>query len=312
MSDPINDQAGLSRRKLLKCGVWAGAGVLWTVAGGVPRSAILGSAEAAEMTTDLSFIQISDSHIGFNKEANPDAAATFKELLGRVAAMSPKPGFMLHTGDVSHLSRDAEWDLAQQLINETGIETHFIPGEHDMLVDDGKGFFARFSPQAAPGGWYSFDRGGVHFVALVNVANLKAGGEGNFGAEQIAWLEADLKGRSASQPLVVMTHIPIWQVYADWGWGTDDGAEALTHLKRFGSVTVLNGHIHQLLQKVEGNVTFHTGMSTAFPQPAPGAAAGPGPMKVDPGKLRTLLGVSSVNFVSGQDRLAIVDRPLNA
>ena len=299
-----------NRRQLLKCALWSGAAVAWTFAGGVPRSALVGPAEAAEPAAGLSFVQISDSHIGFAKEANPDTTGTFKELLGRVAAS--RPAFMLHTGDVSHLSKDSEWDTAQQLVKETGIETHFIPGEHDMLVDDGKGFFARFSPQAKPGGWYSFDQGGVHFVALVNVANLKAGGEGSFGAEQLAWLEADLKDRPASQPLLVMTHIPLWQVYPDWGWGTEDGAQALTYLKRFGSVTVLNGHIHQLLQKVEGNVTFHTGMSTAFPQPAPGQGPGPGPMKVDPGKLRTLLGISSVNFVRGQEKLAIVDQPLGA
>jgi 3',5'-cyclic AMP phosphodiesterase CpdA len=314
MTNPIESSATSqpSRRAVLKCAAWTGAGVLWTLRGGVPRSMLLGDAvEAAEMpATDLAFVQISDSHIGFNKAANPDATATFKELLGRIAAMSPRPAFMVHTGDVSQLSRDSEWDTAQQLIRETRIDTHFIPGEHDMLVDDGKPFFERFSPQAKPGGWYSFDQNGVHFVALINVANLKAGGEGSFGPQQLEWLENDLKDRSASQPLVVLTHIPLWQVYADWGWGTDDGAQALAYLKRFGSVTVLNGHIHQLLQKVEGNVTFHTGMSTAFPQPAPGTAPSPGPMKVAPGRLRELLGISSVNYIRGKERLAIVDQPL--
>ncbi|MGH6981848.1 MAG: metallophosphoesterase family protein [Stellaceae bacterium] len=309
MSDEIK---GMSRRRMLECALWAGAGVLWTVSGGVPRSALLGTAQAADMGAELMFVQISDSHIGFNKPANPDASATFKALLDRVAAMNPRPAFMLHTGDVSHLSRDSEWDAAWQLIKETGIETHFIPGEHDMLVDEGRPFFARFAPQAQPGGWYSFDRNGVHFVALVNVAMLKPGGEGSLGAAQLAWLEADLRGRSASQPVVVMIHIPLWQVYPQWGWGTEDGAQALAYLKRFGSVTVLNGHIHQLLQKVEGNVTFHTGMSTAFPQPTPGSAPSPGPMKVEPGRLRQLLGVSTVSYVAGREGLAIVDQPLGA
>jgi 3',5'-cyclic-AMP phosphodiesterase len=219
---------------------------------------------------------------------------------------------MVHTGDVSHLSRDAEWDTAQQLIKETGFETHFIPGEHDMLVDGGKPFFARFSPGATPGGWSSFDRSGVHFVALINVANLKPGGQGNLGAEQIAWLENDLKDRPASQPVVVLAHMPLWLISAEWGWGTDDAAQALSALKRFGSVTVLNGHIHQVMQKIEGNVSFHTAMSTAFPQPAPGTAPSPGPMKVDAGKLRTLLGVRTVNYVRGQGALAIIDQPLGA
>jgi len=310
MSD---ETKGLTRRRALECGLWAGAGVLWTVSGGVPRSALLGTAEAAEMGADLTFVQISDSHIGFNKPANPDATATFKSLLDRIAAMNPRPAFMLHTGDVSHLSRASEWDTARSLIEATGIETHFIPGEHDMLVDNGEPFFASFAPQGAkPGGWYSFDQKGVHFVALVNVAQLKPGGEGSLGAAQLAWIENDLKGRSASQPIVVTIHMPLWQVYPQWGWGTEDGAQALTLLKRFGSVTVLNGHIHQLLQKVEGNVAFHTGMSTAFPQPAPGTAPSPGPMKVEPGRLRELLGVSTVSHVAGKKRLAIIDRPLGA
>ncbi len=302
-----------TRRRVLDCGLWAGAGLLWTMSGGIPRSSLIGKAAAAPTNASaLNFIQISDSHIGFNKAPNPDATATFKALLDRLSVVNPRPALMLHTGDVSHLSRDAEWDTAQQLVNETGIETHFVPGEHDMLVDDGKPFFARFAPRAEPGGWYSFDQGGVHFVALINVARLKPGGEGSLGAAQLEWLEHDLNGRSASQPLVVLTHIPLWQVYPPWGWGTEDGAQALTLLRRFGSVTVLNGHIHQLLQKVEGNVAFHTGLSTAFPQPAPGTAPSPGPMKVDPGRLRRLLGVSTVYYVRGQSRLAIVDQPLGA
>ena len=303
-----------TRRGVLKCGLWAGAAMLWTVAGGVPRSSLLGgSAMAADMkTSDLSFVQISDSHIGFNKEPNPGATGTFRELLMRIKNGSPRPSFMVHTGDVSQLSKEEQFDTAQQMIKETGIETHYIPGEHDMLVDDGKPFFARFGQGANPGGWYSFDQNGVHFVALINVANLKAGGQGSLGAAQLAWLEADLQGRSASQPIIVLAHIPLWLVSADWGWGTEDAAQALAFLKRFGSVTILNGHIHQVMQKVEGNVSFHTAMSTAFPQPAPGTAPSPGPMKVEPGKLRALLGVRSVNYVAGRDQLAIIDQPLGA
>jgi 3',5'-cyclic-AMP phosphodiesterase len=311
---PPRVDAAPSRRGVLKCALWAGAGVLWTMSGGVPRSSLLGGAAwAADSTAEnFSFVQISDSHIGFNKAPNPDAAGTFKELLARIRDAAPRPAFMVHTGDVSQLSRDSEWDIAQQLIRETGIETHFIPGEHDMLVDDGKPFFARFAPDARPGGWYSFDQSGVHFVALINVANLKAGGLGSFGADQLEWLENDLQGRSASQPIVVLAHIPLWLVSAEWGWGTEDATQALSYLRRFGSVTVLNGHIHQILQKVEGNVSFHTAMSTAFPQPAPGTAPSPGPMKVDAGRLRTLLGVRTVTVVRGQNRLALVEQPLAA
>jgi len=302
-----------NRRRVLECGLWAGAGLLWTMSGGVPHSSLIGTPAAAKTKVSaVNFIQISDSHIGFNKPPNPDATATFRTLLDRASTLTPRPAFIIHTGDVSHLSRETEWDTARQLVTETRIETYFIPGEHDMLVDDGKPFFARFAPQAGPGGWYSFDEHGVHFVALINVAHLKAGGEGSLGTDQLAWLENDLKGRSASQPIVVLTHIPLWQVYPQWGWGTEDGAQALALLRRFGSVTVLNGHIHQLMQKVEGHVAFHTALSTAFPQPAPGTAPGPGPMKVEPGRLRQLLGVSTVHYVPGQSRLAIVDQPLGA
>jgi 3',5'-cyclic AMP phosphodiesterase CpdA len=130
------------------------------------------------------------------------------------------------------------------------------------------------------------------------------------GAEQLEWLENDVKRLSASTPVVVFAHIPLWSVYPEWGWGTEDSAQALAYLKRFGSVTVLNGHIHQTMQKVEGNVTFHTAASTAFPQPQPGKADSPGPMKVPAAELRGLLGITDVSFVQGQEALAIVDSRL--
>ena len=185
-----------------------------------------------------------------------------------------------------------------------------MPGEHDVLGDDGKQYLDRYGKGTKGGGWYSFDHKGVHFIGLVNVLNLKAGGLGSLGPEQLEWLEDDVEGLSASTPIVVFTHIPLWSIYPDWGWGTDDSAQALAYLKRFGSVTVLNGHIHQIMQKVEGNVTFHTATSTAFPQPQPGAAPSPGPMKVPADQLRSLLGLSSVNYVLGGHSLAIIDSSL--
>ena len=152
----------------------------------------------------------------------------------------------------------------------------------------------------------------MHFIGLVNVLNLKAGGLGSLGSEQLEWLQDDVKGLSASTPIVVFAHIPLWAVYPDWGWGTDDSAQALSYMKRFGSVTVLNGHIHQTMQKVEGNITFHTATSTAFPQPHPGAAPSPGPMKVPAEQLRSVLGVRTVNYVQGKSPLAIIETPLSA
>jgi 3',5'-cyclic AMP phosphodiesterase CpdA len=288
---------------------WAGTGVLWTI-GGVPTSmGIIDQALAAE-PKGLTFLQISDSHVGFDKPANPNALGTLEEAIGRVKALPVKPSFMIHTGDISHLSKVKEFDDADQMISQARLDVHYVPGEHDLLDDEAKLYKERYGRGAKGAGWYSFDANGVHFIGLVNVVNLKAGGLGNLGDEQLEWLEADLKGRSASAPIVVFAHIPLWIAYKEWGWGTEDGARALEYLKRFGSVTVLNGHIHQVMQKVEGNVTFHTALSTAFPQPVPGTAPSPGPMKVADDKLRTLLGITNVTFKQGDQRLAIVDQPL--
>jgi 3',5'-cyclic AMP phosphodiesterase CpdA len=310
--DGTNETAGERRRGFLKCMLWAGTGALWTVAGGVPRSTLLvGGAQGATVAGNaLTFMQISDSHIGFKNPPNADTPGTLHDAIDRVNALKGNAQLLIHTGDVSHLSRAEQFDTAEQVIKGAGLDTHYVPGEHDVLEDDGKAFFARFT-KAGARGWYSFDQQGVHFIGLNNVQNLKAGGLGNLGAEQVEWLEQDLKGRSASQPIVVFAHVPLWTVYQEWGWGTDDGAQALSYLKRFGSVTVLNGHIHQVMQKVEGNVAFHTALSTAFPQPAPGTAPSPGPMKdVPPGRLHDLLGVRTIRQVRGNAHLAVVDTTL--
>src|SRR5713101_4572080 len=299
-----------SRRNVLECMTWAGTGVLWTIAGGVTRSiGIIDGALAAE-ATDFTFLHISDSHVGFSRPANPNALGTLEEAIGRVKALTVKPAFMIHTGDISHISKLKEFDDADQVISQARLDVHYVPGEHDVLDEDVKLYRDRYGRGSKGAGWYSFDANGVHFVGLVNVVDLKAGGLGNLGNDQLEWLEDDVKGRAASTPIVVFAHIPLWSVYPQWGWGTEDAARALDYLKRFGSVTVLNGHIHQIMQKVEGNVTFHTAMSTAFPQPAPGAAPSPGPMKVADDKLRSLLGITDVTFKRGQQRLAIIDQPL--
>jgi 3',5'-cyclic AMP phosphodiesterase CpdA len=317
MHDTTQEESGLPRRSALTCMLWAGTGLLWTVVGGIPRSGLLGGgADAAEPTADFTFVQISDSHIGFAKDPNTDTPGTLQAAIGQIRAAPQRPTLLLHTGDVSHLSKPAQFDTAEKIIGGAGLDAHYVPGEHDMLEEDGKPFIGRFqkgTKQGAPGGaFYGFDQNGVHFVALNNVTNLKAGGLGNLGEEQLHWLKADLDGRSASQPIVVFAHIPLWMVYESWGWGTEDGARVLDLLKPFGSVTILNGHIHQIMQKVEGNVAFHTARATAFPQPAPGTASSPGPMKVEPGRLRSLLGVTSVSLVPGRSQLAIVDTPLGA
>jgi 3',5'-cyclic AMP phosphodiesterase CpdA len=306
-----NGRTGVNRRKVLECMTWAGTGVLWTIAGGVPRSTgIMGEAMAAG-PAGLTFLQISDSHMGFDKPANPNVIGTLEEAIGKIKALPVKPSFMIHTGDITHLSKPSEFDDAERIISQARLDVHYVPGEHDILDEDVKLYRERYGRGTKGAGWYSFDADGVHFIGLVNVANLKAGGQGSLGEEQLAWLADDLTGRTDSTPIVVFAHIPLWTVYPTWGWGTEDSGRALDALKRFGSVTVLNGHIHQVMQKVEGNVTFHTASSTAFPQPAPGTAPSPGPMKVADDKLRSLLGITEVTFKPGQQRLAIIDQPLN-
>jgi 3',5'-cyclic AMP phosphodiesterase CpdA len=302
-----------SRRKVLECMTWAGTGVLWTVAGGVPASlGIIDGAIAAEQK-GFTFVQISDSHIGFDKPANPNAKGTLEEAIDHVKALPGKPAFMIHTGDISHLSKVSEFDDAEKIISQAKLDVHYVPGEHDLVdADAGKLYRERYGRGSKGPGYYSFDANGVHFMGLVNVANLKAGGMGSLGDEQLEWIEDDLKGRSASTPIVVFAHIPLWTVYPAWGWGTEDSARALGYLKRFGSVTVLNGHIHQVMQKVEGNVTFHTARSTAFPQPAPGTAPSAGPMKVPADQLEKMLGIASVTFQQNEQRLAIIDKPLKS
>ena len=308
-----DDHPTLSRRHALECMVWAGTGVVWTLQGGVPRSlGILGEARA-EDAKGFSFLQISDSHIGFSKPANPDALGTLTEAIAKVGALPVKPAFMIHTGDITHLSKPEEFDNADKVIGAAKLDVHYVPGEHDIIdPEQGKAYMARYGKNAKGAGYYSFDQAGVHFIGLVNVVNLQAGGLGNLGEEQLAWLEADLKDRTASTPIVVFAHIPLWVVFPAWGWGTADGERALGLMKRFGSVTVLNGHIHQLIQKVEGNITFHTANSTAFPQPAPGAAPSPGPMLVPADQLRKKLGITSVTVAQGAGPLAIVDTLLAA
>ena len=304
---------GVDRRGFLKCMAWAGTGAFCVIKGGVLNSYSLSGFPFGghEHKGELTFVQISDSHMGFDKAANPDVVGTLKAAVDKINALPVAPAFILHTGDISHLSKPGEFDTVDQLLKSASTkDVFFVPGEHDVLNDEGKQYLERYGKGTQGAGWYSFDKNGVHFIGLVNVLNLKAGGLGSLGGEQLEWLEKDVKHLSKSTPIVVFAHIPLWSVYPEWGWGTDDSAQALSYLKRFGSVTVLNGHIHQTMQKVEGNITFHTAASTAFPQPKPGQASSPGPMKVPADQLRSLLGVTDVNYVRGKHALAVIDSNL--
>jgi predicted phosphodiesterase len=302
----------IDRRGFLSCMAWAGTGLIWTVSGGVPASKLFAATAAEEKisaASSFSFVQISDSHIGFNKAANQDVTGTLKTAIDKINRLSVTPDMLLHTGDITQSSKPSEFDTAQQIIKTAHAgQTFYVPGEHDTASDDGALYHERFGKGTVGGGWYSFTHKGVHFIGLNNVLQIDA--MGKLGPDQLAWLKKDLAGLSASTPIVIFAHIPLWMVYPQWGWGTQDGAEALSYLKRFGSVTVLNGHIHQVIQKVEGNVAFHTAASTAFPQPAPGAAASAGPMTVPAGKLQSVLGVTKVNYIARHSHLAIVDSSL--
>jgi 3',5'-cyclic AMP phosphodiesterase CpdA len=307
-----DDKILLTRRNALKCMAYGGAGTLFVVAGGVFTPVDLAMAADDKVGTARLgkplFVQISDTHIGFNKDANPDVNGTLTETIDLVNGMAEQPALIIHTGDITHLSKPAEFDLAQQMLSRLRTtELHTVPGEHDTTDPTVSEYFSRFGKASANKGYYSFDHAGVHFIALINVLQFKPGGLGTLGAEQLAWVAADLKGRSSSTPIVVFAHMPLWTIYEPWGWGTGDADELMEYLRRFGSVTVLNGHIHQIVQKVEGHITFHTARSTAYPQPVAGVGDGPGPLKVAANELPKMLGISSVSFARHPRSLTIAD-----
>jgi len=303
----------IDRRGFLECMAWAGTGLLWTASSGVLSSRIVSPAAAAETRAEsFRFAQISDTHIGFKGQANGDPTASLREVVERINALQPAPAFVLHTGDLTHGQKAGAFDTIAEILK--GLKTErvfYLPGEHDVFLDGGKEYLERYGKGTVGGrGWQSFDYKGTHFVGLVNVLRYKGEGMGALGEDQIEWLAKDLAPLASSTPVVVFSHVPLWAVYPQWGWTTEDAGRALEHLKRFGSVTVLNGHIHQVMQKVEGAIMFHTAMSTAFPQPAPGSAPSPGPMKIPEADARRMIGAADVTYVPGQHPLAIVDSRL--
>jgi 3',5'-cyclic AMP phosphodiesterase CpdA len=331
MAEPLPNKPagdGINRRGFLKYMAWVGTGLVWTVGGGILGCQRVGEPDPAGTSAEsapapagtpararaagFSFVQISDSHIGFSREPNRNVTATLEEAVRRINALPQRPDFLLHTGDLTHLARPGEFDTVDQVLRTARAgEVFYVPGEHDVAADGGRAYRARYGRGTRGQGWRSFDHRGVHFIGLVNVLDLRPGGLGSLGREQLDWMRRDVANLADSTPVVVYAHVPLWTVSRQWGWGTEDGAQALALLRRFGSVTVLNGHIHQTLQRVEGRVTFHTARSTAFPQPAPGTAPSPGPMRgVPPGRLRSLLGITTVRYAGGSDALAITDPTL--
>jgi 3',5'-cyclic AMP phosphodiesterase CpdA len=283
------------RRGLLACLGLAG-GTLFGLSGGVLTATPLAQAATRPVAKPL-FVQLSDTHIGFNKAANPDVNATLDHTIDLVNALPTQPALILHTGDITHLSKPEQFDTARQHLSRLRVsELHTTPGEHDIIDGTGEGYLNHFGQASKGKGYYSFDHDGVHFIAMVNVMHFKAGGLGAFGDDQLAWLKDDLNGRSSSQPLVIFAHMPMWTIYEPWGWGTGDADQVLALTRRFGSVAVLNGHIHQIVQKTEGNVVFHTARSTAYPQPEAGKGEGPVPLVVAPDELPLRLGLTTVSI----------------
>jgi 3',5'-cyclic AMP phosphodiesterase CpdA len=306
----------ITRRQALNCiAGWAGAAVVWTMVGGVPRAlGATGSGSVSPAAKNaFTFVQISDTHIGFHKDANPDVVGSLRRASADINALAQRPALVVHTGDVSHLSKPEEFGQAKELLTEIRVDrVHTVPGEHDAIDDGLNGYLKVFDHDGKNRAWYSFDQGGVHFIGLSNVLNFKMGTMTSLGDEQIAWLKKDLAGVSRSTPVVVLAHIPMWTVYAPWGWGTADADQAIALLKPYGSVTVLNGHIHQVLQKVEGNIALHTAMSLAYPLPTPGqeGIGEPGPVKVPADQLGKLIGTRQLTIVRGKHELAMVDTPI--
>jgi 3',5'-cyclic AMP phosphodiesterase CpdA len=312
-----HDHDDIDRRGFLKCMAWAGTGVVFTLTGCGVATERLGSRAASKATGSFSFVQISDSHIGFDKAANKDVVGTLEQCIARINALPQRPSFVIHTGDHVHLSTPQEFDTVKQILGtiKTDRVLH-VPGEHDVFVDQGRRYRQFFGRGSRGSGYYSFDLGGVHFLALANVQASEAEGQaannglGVLGAQQLQFIKRDLAGQSSDTPIVIFGHVPLLAVYPKWGWATADSTQVLGWLKRFGSVTALNGHIHQLISKTEGNIVMHTAASTAYPLHPPGNVA-PEPLTVPAGILPSRIGIRTVHFVRGSSAIALIDRSLD-
>jgi 3',5'-cyclic AMP phosphodiesterase CpdA len=299
----------LSRRRFLRHSAWAGAAVVAVVAGGTVTT-VVSDHSRKKIGSDFSFVQISDSHIGFQGAANPDVTATFQDAIDQVNGLPDPPDFVIHTGDLTHFTTLAQFDQVKQMLG--GLKTGqvlTIPGEHDSTDDDGQKYRSIFGAGSHGDGWYSFNHQGVHFISVVNTINLQQ--LGHLGSDQLAFIQADVAPLSSDTPIVVFSHIPLFTMYEPWGWGTDDANQALGYLKRFASVTCLNGHVHQIMSKTEGKVTFHTAAAMAYPLPPAGDGPAPKPVVLPSGRLHAALGVRDVNYVVKDTGLAIKDDPLS-
>ena len=304
-----SESAEVSRRGFLRHATWAGAGVAVLLSGGVATTELLTPGSRPHATADFTFVQISDSHLGFIGKANHDVARSFQQSIDLVNSSAVRPDFVVHTGDLTHFSTPDQFDQAKQMMQALRTDQTFaIPGEHDAVDGTGQTFLRFFGSGTAGSGWYSFDHKGVHFLSLVNTTSLQV--TGHLGAEQLEWVRKDVARLSSETPIVVFTHIPLFDVYTPWGWGTDDGPALLALLHRFGSVTCLNGHIHQIISRVEGKVSFQSCNATAYPLPTAGRAPAPEPVVTAPGRLHDFIGIRDAAFTTAASRPAVADRAL--
>jgi 3',5'-cyclic AMP phosphodiesterase CpdA len=280
----------MKRTDFLNHAAWTGGGIAWTL------SATGALAATSAKTGAFTFVQISDSHIGFSRPENPDVLGTFEKAIAAINAMPQAPAFVVHTGDVTHLAKPAQFDAAKQVLATLKVPLIVVPGEHDVIGSP-KGFFDAFGRADAPAGWFSFDQGGIHFLSLVNVFKFEI--DGKLGNDQLDFVEKDLAAQKRSTPIVVFGHVPLYALYPKWGWTTEDGVRVLAALRRFDAVTVLNGHVHQIITHTEGNIRFATAAATAYPQPQPGTADKPGPLKVADNVLLNVLGYRTVIVDAG-------------
>ncbi|MFI6046891.1 metallophosphoesterase family protein [Nocardia sp. NPDC051321] len=308
-TDPRDPQA-MTRRQLIRHSAWFGAAVGLTVLGGEVISHVAGAAPAvADDRPTLRFAQVSDSHIGFQGTANANVTDTFTEAIGQVNSLGYQPDFVIHTGDLTHLATPEQFDQVAQMMQSLNTPHVFtVPGEHDSTDDAGQKYRSVFGKGTRGDGWYSLDIAGVHLIALVNTLNLQT--LGHLGQDQLEFVRKDVAGLSSDTPIIVFSHIPLFAMYPQWGWGTDDATEALSYLRRFSSVTCLNGHVHQLFTKTEGNITFYSGTTTAYPLPKPGDGPTPKPVTLPAGKLHDALGIREVTYQKGQQMLAIKEQTL--
>jgi hypothetical protein len=289
----------IDRRDFLKLAGIGGVGV-------VLSSALPGVARAHD-EDDFFFLQLSDTHWGFEGAPNPDAKGTLPKTIAAVNSLEQRPDFIIFTGDLTHttdnpVERRRRLAEFKQIVGELKAKTvRFMPGEHDASLDNGKAFQEFFGKTH-----YTFDHKGVHFIVVDNVSDPRA----LIGDEQLAWLAADLKRQPAEAPIVVFTHRPLFDLAPQWDWATRDGAKAIELLMPHKKVTVFYGHIHQEHHHMTGHIAHHAAKGLMFPLPAPGSQPNRAPLPWNPAEPYKGLGFRGVEADVDEARYSISEYPV--